>query len=264
MKKYLVILVVLSAFLPLLEAQENRVEKDALDAISQAEKDVQEMQEMGFGVVYVNDMLIEAKEALQSGEYVLVLEKAREIDERKQRAYAIRDSLRALELRIEEINEKGLNTAEAEELFDTASTSFQNEDYDEAEELIFQADTYLNDVEAEYTLLTARYNAARDNAISYINRHEQDILIIAAALLVIGLISYNRIRVIKTKRKLRDMEVQKEVLADLINKTQIDYFQRRAMLRETYDMKMKKYRKMMLEIKETVPILQAKLGKKLD
>lgn len=263
MKKYLVILIfVLSV--SLIEAQENQGERDALDAISQAEKDVREMQEMGFGVVYANDVLGEAKRALQSGEYALVLEKAREIDRRKQSAYAIGDSLGALELRIEEISGKGLNTAEAEELFGMASASFQNENYDEAEEFIFQADGHLSDIEAEYTLLTARYNAARDNMVSYIHVHKQGILIAAAALLAIGLISYNRLGTIRTRRRLRGMELEKEVLADLINKTQIDYFQKRTMLKETYDIRMRKYRGRMLEIKEAIPVLQARLGEKLD
>jgi hypothetical protein len=263
MKKSLVVLIFLLSA-PLLWAQESQTEKGATDAISQAEKDVQEMQEMGFGVAYVNDVLVEAKGALKRGEYALAMEKAGEIGKRKQRAYAIRDSLRALELRIGEIDKRGLDTAEAAPLFGKASASFQNENYDESEKLIFQANGYLNDVEAEYSLLSARYDAARNNILSYLIRHRQEILITAAILLVIGLVSCNRIRVIRTRRKLKDMKLQKEVLADLIKKTQIDYFKKRVLLKETYDIRMKKYREMMLEIGETIPALQAKLGEKLD
>ncbi|MBU2560333.1 hypothetical protein KKA03_05510 [archaeon] len=264
MKKYLVMLVVLSIFFPLLWAQETQTAEDASNAISQAEKDVQEMQELGLGVAYVSDVLIEAQAALQSKEYARVLEKTDEIDKSKQHAYKIIDSLRALELKIEEIDRRGLDVAEAETLFDAASSSFQNEDYDRAEELIFQANGHLNRVEAEYTLLNARYNAARDNTVSYINRHRQQILITAAALVFVGLVSHHRIRIIRTRRRLKDLELEKAVMANLIKKTQTDYFQKRAILRETYDARIKKYRERVLEIKETMPILQAKLGEKID
>jgi hypothetical protein len=257
MRKYLVVIILLIS-VSIVEAQEVQ-EKDALDAISQAEKDMQEMQEMGFGVVYVNDTLIEAKRALEDKDYALVLEKAGAIGERKERAYIISDSLRALELRIEEVGKMGLNTTEAEENLIEASITFQNENYDEAEEAIFQGNKNLYAVEAEYTLLKARYNAARDNIISYLQRHRQDISIAAILLLVIGLVSYNKIRTVMLKRRLRDLELEKEVLVDLMKKAQIDYFQTGAISKGAYDIKMGKYNEMMLKVKETIPLLQARL-----
>lgn len=294
----IILIFLLSLFV--VEAQGNITEKDALDAILQAEKDMEEMQEMGFGIAYVNDTLIEAKKAFEGVDYAklleeaeeindterreyvrkllltaqealggkkagvnypLVLEKTNEIAERKQRAYNISDSLRALELRIEEIKERGLNTAKAEELYSAAAKAFQNENYGEAEELIFQGNGELGDIEAEATLLKARYSAARANIISYFKRNWQGILITLAMLLVVGAICYNRITVIITRRKLRDMKLEKEVLMELMKKAQVERFREGAMSRETYDIKMGKYKERMLEINRVIPVLQAKLRK---
>jgi len=121
---------------------ENITQELALNAILQAEKDMQEMQEQGFGIVWVNDTLIEAKKYFEGENYTAllgdikgiedlerrekarsllieaqkkigvpvdykkVLEKTKAINERKKRSYEIIDYIRAAELRIEETEVK--------------------------------------------------------------------------------------------------------------------------------------------------------------
>ncbi|MFQ5887872.1 MAG: hypothetical protein ACE5HY_04165, partial [Candidatus Hydrothermarchaeales archaeon] len=209
------------------EKQAEATEKDALDAISQAELDLRDMSEMGFGVVYVNDRLTEAMNALQVGgkdNYALVLVKAQEISKRKDRAHGISDSLRALKLRIEDLSGRGLDTAKAEEIYIASLDAFQKENYDEAEELVFQANKNLSGVEAENTVLRARYNAARDNTISYLKEHWRGLSATLVLLLFIGLISYDKFDSIRTRQRLDDMEMEKKVLVEEMKKAQIDYF----------------------------------------
>ena len=120
---------------------ENITQELALNAILQAEKDMQEMQEAGFGTAWVNDTLLEAKKYFEGENYTAlleqlewiednetrkkarallveaqkkigipvdykkVLEKTKAIHERKTKAYEIKDLIRASELRIEETGE---------------------------------------------------------------------------------------------------------------------------------------------------------------
>jgi len=120
---------------------ENITQEIALNAILQAEKDMWEMQEAGFNVVWINDTLIEAKKYFEGEDYTAllqdirkisdsearekaktllmeaqkkigvpvdykkVLEKTKAINERKIKAYEITDYIRASELRIDEIKE---------------------------------------------------------------------------------------------------------------------------------------------------------------
>lgn len=269
MKKYLIAIFLLTISLTLaLGAAEIRAEvteKDALDAIAQMELDMREISERGSGVFYVHDRLIEARNALQVGgedNYGLVLAKSKEVSNRKDRAFRISDSLRALKLRIEDLGERGLETAKAEGNYKMASGAFEKENYNEAEELVFQANKNLTDLEAEQTVLRARYNAARDNTTTYIKEHWKGIFIALVLLMIIGSISYDKIYLIRTEQRLNDTELENKVLKDEMKKAQVEYFNKGLMSRESYEIKMEKYREMLIKNEEIIPVLKARLEKK--
>ncbi|MFQ5975868.1 MAG: hypothetical protein ACE5J5_06110 [Candidatus Hydrothermarchaeales archaeon] len=269
MKKYLISVLLLTISLTLVLGaagiRAEVTENDALDAIAQMELDMREISERGSGVFYVHDRLIEARNALQVGgedNYELVLAKAKEVSDRKDRAFRISDSLRALKLRIKDLGERGLETAKAEENYIKASEAFEKENYDEAEELVFQANKFLTDIEAEQTVLRARYNAARDNTTTYIKEHWKGIFIALVLLLIIGSISYDKLDLIKTGQRLEDTELENKVLKDEMKKAQVDYFNKGLMSRESYEIKMAKYREMLIKNEEIIPVLKARLEKK--
>lgn len=269
MKKYLIAIVLLTISLTLAlgtaEIRAEVTEKDALDAIAQMELDMREISERGSGVFYVHDRLIEARNALQVGgedNYGLVLAKSKEVSNRKDRAFRISDSLRALKLRIEDLGERGLETAKAEENYKMASEAFEKENYNEAEELVFQANKNLTDLEAEQTVLRARYNAARGNTTTYIKEHWKGIFIALVLLMIIGSISYDKIYLIRTEQRLNDTELENKVLKDEMKKAQVEYFNKGLMSRESYEIKMEKYREMLIKNEEIIPVLKARLEKK--
>ena len=110
---------------------QNATRDDAVEAIEQAEQDMLEMKEAGFSTDYINDTLFTAEQALEradfaellrqnsTGElaeeakkalegldyegftYDNVLEYTQEISSRKEKAYELSDSIRALEIKIE-------------------------------------------------------------------------------------------------------------------------------------------------------------------
>ncbi len=115
---------------------QNITREDAVNAIQLAEQDISEMQEDGFFTDYVNDSLIQAKQALEradfaetirqnaTGElaeqakaaleglnyegfrYDVVLDYTQQISLRKKQAYELSDSFRALEMQVESYTEK--------------------------------------------------------------------------------------------------------------------------------------------------------------
>ncbi len=115
---------------------QNITREDAMNAIELAEQDINEMQEDGFFMGYVNDTLIQAKQALEradfaetirqnaTGElaeqakaaleglnyegfrYDVVLDYTQQISLRKKQAYELSDSFRALEMQVESYAEK--------------------------------------------------------------------------------------------------------------------------------------------------------------
>ncbi len=269
MKRYLIAAFLLAISITFIVGAQEKpaeaTEKEALNAYILAEVNMREISELGSGIFYANDRLIEAKNALQVGgpsNYALVLTKAEEISKRKDRAYRISDSLIALKLRIEELKGKGLETGMAEKNYMAASEAFQKENYDEAEELVFQANKFLTDIEAEQTVLRARYNAARDNTTTYVKEHWKSTVVAIALLLVIGSISYDKLDLIKTGQRLEDTELENTVLKDEMKRAQVDYFNKGLMSRESYEIKMTKYREMLVKNEEIIPVLKARLEKK--
>ncbi|MFQ5816275.1 MAG: hypothetical protein ACE5G7_07250, partial [Candidatus Hydrothermarchaeaceae archaeon] len=251
-----VILVMLLMALPFVSAQ---VEEDASEALSRAREDAAEMSDLGLGTTYVDDALRDATKAMEDGGYLRVIERANDISARKERAFSISDSLRALDLRIKDVEEKGLDSSSAREMRDAALDAFGKENYDEAEEFIFLSNNNLDGVEAEYSLVQARYNAARDNLGSYVRRHRLGIVLALVLVVVIGLIIYYLAAVSITQHRLKDLELEKEVLSDLMEKTQVDYFKKNAMSRDTYDIRMRTYRERRVEVDESIPMLRARL-----
>lgn len=250
------LLLILLVALPLVSAQ---TAEEATKALSKAREDMEEMSALGLSTKFVEDALRTAFKALEEGDYSTVVDKAIEISARKERALMISDSLRALDLRLKDAQEKGLDVSPAVETRGAALDAFERENYDEAEEFIFLSNKHLNEAEAEYSLVQARYNAARDNAIAYAQEHRVGIALTTLFVVIMGIILYHLVILSTTRSRLKDLELEKEVLVDLMKKTQEDYYTRNAVPKPTYDIRMKKYQERSMEVEELIPVLRTRL-----
>ncbi len=117
----------------------------------------------------------------------------------------------------------------------------------------------MDDVEAEYSLTKSRYNAARDNLRSYTRDHPFSLLLALTLMTVIVVLTYYLVDFTKTEHRLEDLKLEKEILADLMKKAQVDYFKKNEISRVAYDIRMKKYRERSIEIDESIPVFRARL-----
>lgn len=255
----LVLLLGMLMLLPIALAQEGATDSLTVIRIERAKADIQEMEELGIGTSFVKDELADAENALLEGDYQEVLEKTESISKRKERALSILDSIKALELRIDDVSKIG-DTKEAEEKLSEANIFFKNENYAEAEDAIFEGGRLLRQVEDEYSIVEARYSAARDNTISYVK--ERWMTLAAAALLILAatVVSYSRILKMRDKKTLENMQLERKVLHDLSKKAQTEYFNEMKISQRIYDIKIRKYRELMLKLDEKIPIYEAKIG----
>lgn len=303
---------------------ENITQELALNAILQAEKDMLEMQEAGFGIVWVNDTLIEAKkyfegenytallkqiEAIKDTEkkekakallikaqerigipvdYKLVLEGTKAINERKTKTYEIRDLIRASELGIKEFEreaqekletqrksfvgmafglgtkdseEEGLNATPLYEILSNAETEYKEERFEEAINLLTEIEPKIDEIKSENTLVKTIYRAGKETTINFIKEHYIAIIITLVIIIIIFLLSYNRIMVIILNRRIKDMDVEKDVLTELMKKAQKDRYSKGLIPKQTYEIKMAKYKERMQEIKQQMPVVQTRLDK---
>ncbi len=257
--------------------------EDALNAIHQAEQDVQEMKEVGFSTNSVEDSLIAAGNALERADFAElikqnatgeladkarsaleglnyegftydgVLEHASDIAERKQQAYAISDSIRALEIKIENYKPQGIDTSEAERLLADARLAFEKEQYGEAEELLSRASSDIEDKKAERTKL----NIAIKAGTSFLEKNKREILILLFVLAVSVLLVFARIKEMRTEDRLRRLKREESSLVELMKRAQKERFKEGKIPDFIYKLRMDKYNKRLNEVKETIPVLEA-------
>jgi hypothetical protein len=257
----LLLLIPLLALVPLAFAQEDVAKEDPLTVIhiERAKADVREMEELGIGTAYVRDEFRDAENALSRRDYQLVLEKTEMISDRKKRALEILDSIRALELRIDEVSKIG-DASKAEEELSKAKDFFRNGNYGEAEDAVFEGGRYLRQVEGEYSIVKARYSATRDNTVTYVKeRWKELVLLVLLVLAAIG-VSYSKVSRMRDVKMLEGMRLRRGVVDGLILKVQKDYFSESKISRKVYDIKMRKYREKMLELDERIPVFESQLG----
>ncbi len=256
----LFIVIVLLALGDFALAQQNVTRTQAEDSVLNAEKDISEMVKSGFGTAFVNDTLIEARSSLNKSDYAAAFKKSDLVMQRKSQAYNISDSLRALELGMDELEAIGLNSASARVLFNESAAAFSSERYEEAEKLAAKAYTALADTRAEATLINIMINSAKGNVVFFVTENASNILAFAVVLFIVSYACLVKLSDARVKNKIRDLETENTVLKDLMERAQSDHFEKRTMPRETYEIRMRKYKERITEIKEALPVLKARAG----
>ena len=274
-------------------------QEQALSAILQAEADMVEIKEAGFGISWFNDTLIETKKYFEGEDYTAlledierindtekrenakslllaaqekigvdvnykkVLEITKTISERKQRTYEISDLIRASEIRILEFKEQNVDTFEAEEMLSTAINEFENERFESIEEILNNVDAKLIDLSAETTIVRTIYRAGKENIVDFVKEHLMALLSLLGSLLVIAILLYNRIRIAILRRNIKDMKVEKDILDELMKKAQSDDFTKGDITKQTFEIKMSKFKERLVEIKQKLPVTETLLDKRL-
>lgn len=234
---------------------------DARSASDNAEKSIREMVESNFSVSFVNDTFRDAKNDFMKGNYESVIEKTRIIDSKKEKAYEISDSLSSLEIRIEELEDKDLDTADVRDILQRAKREFYYENYDEADKLIDEAFTKISDMEAKQTILKTRYEVTKNAIIGFVEKNRILVVTTFISLILVIIISYKVIQKMKVKKELENLNLEKKSIEDLIENTQKRRYKQDIMSKRSYNIAMSKYKTRLREIEKTILLLQKKTGK---
>ncbi len=281
----------LIAFISVVDAQSSVTREEALSAIQQAESDIQEMQNAGFPVEASKDILTAARqaleragfaEALRSGATGELAEEARkaleglnyqgftyedvlghtnEIASRKQKAYILSDSIRVMEIRIGDYRNQKIDVAEAGRILADAKSAFEKERYDETGILLLNVRAELEEKRAEYSTLNVVVGAGR----SYVEDNWVGISIAAAAIGLSSWFAWKRVRTRRVRERLRKLKTEKKVLVRLMKKAQVERFETAEISESVYEIRMEKYNERLDEVKSTIPTLEAMVKEeKLD
>lgn len=250
------------------EANETKI------AIENAKLDIEEMIEAGFNVSRVNDTIIEAEQLYEAqlaleektgkANYYTILEKIKTVSEVKKLAFLVFDELKALET---SMNEKiaitlDANFSEATALFEQAKKEFYDERYEQCPELIEKAYKKATEAEAAASRLRAFYRATTATIGNFFKRNWKIIVSAAVIILVAYLILRNRFTILKIKRKIKKLELEKQVLYDLVKKAQKEYFELGKLSETNYRVKTKKFAELIRDIDRQIPLLKEELVKR--
>lgn len=268
-----------------------------LQAINESEQIIKEMQEHNFSILYMNDTLIEAKRAFRQAEYAEMLrgeinateeEKSEarkalslikweeisyadvlfyteDIKARKEKAFLLIDEIVLEESKInpkegelysealfspgEEVSE------ETKQILENAKIAFQEDRYQDAENLLEEFRVALEQEKAELSTLSGIKKGAKN----FFQRYWIHIIIALILLSAIGYFTYKKFEKRLTKKKIRKMKAEKEVLINLMKKVQLERFEENKISGLVYNIRMKKYQERLQEIKQELPVLEARL-----
>ncbi len=259
--------------------------EEAEESIEKAEMDIQEMVEDDLPTSLVNDTLNEAREALKRADFAeLVRENAsdelaqrarealealdyqkftydevvvytNEISLKKQKTYGLMDYIRALEIKIADYKNQGINTTEAEKILESVKTSFENERFAETQVLLAEANLDLEDRKAEISAISLAVKSGK----SFIGSSWKEILIFISLCTIAGMFGWKGLRTRKLRKKLEKMKIERHSLEELMKRIQVQRFKEGSIPESVYDIRMKKYEKRLNEIDHMMPTITKRL-----
>ncbi|MCG2719256.1 MAG: hypothetical protein L6266_00755 [Nanoarchaeota archaeon] len=262
--KKLIFSIIFLILIALANAQEEITKEKALESLENAKQDMTTMNNEGFTVIFINDTIIEAESALERVENALdlnysgfsyeeVLEILKIITERKAKAYEISDKLRALELKAENYASTSVDVTKSLVILENAKNTFNDERYESVESLIIDLENSLETAKAERTL----GNVVANSTKNFIQKNYLQLIILLAVIIVITIISWNRIKKIRAKNKLTTFKIEKESIKELMKETQREFYQRENISKLTYGIRMDLYREKLTELNHTIPVFEA-------
>jgi hypothetical protein len=198
---------------------------------------------------------------IEKQDFAMVIKLSNDILGFKYRAYELLDLSDLLEDKIDLYKVDGVNTTLAEDLLIDARFAYNEERYVESEELLKEVD---------FELENARVDLVRRKSLVRLSRSFLEVywwqsLLFLFILFLISPYVFRRVRKYKAKNTVKDMELELKSLNRAMKKLQKDYFQKRAIPKSTYDIRMDKFVSRKAEIKYRLPVVKAVAeGKKVS
>jgi hypothetical protein len=238
--------------------------------IKDTENEITELEQNGLGVIRMNDILkdtkqlYEAQVALekQNGipDFRLIKQRIDEIEQVKVGALEVGDQLTALRVYVDSI--KNLNLSEVNLIYDQAKAEFSKERYDVSSNLIESAYKKISQIQAASTTTSVIYKVATASVMSFLKENWKTIVIIISVLFILGIILHNRIFAYIITRKILKLQLEKSILNNLIQQTQKEYFDKKTLPEESFNIRIKKFKELIREINRQIPLLKEQVERR--
>ena len=253
--------------------QTQNLSSEALSARSsllEARSIIEEMENAGFStaraqdtfqtalVLYEGQISIEAQG--KTGNYADIVDKAAEIEDIRNRAFAIQDGLVVLKQAIED-KKKLIDIAEPQRLYEEALIEFKSERYENAEQKIDESYKSINELERAKSRTGVLIEASKTLSQRLIEAWKEILVAIAIISLVV-FVGQNFLYRKLIDTKIRMLELEKKTIEGLVQKTQNDYYNKGKLSEISYHIKIKKYGELIRDINRRLPLLREAKEKK--
>jgi hypothetical protein len=228
-----------------------------------AKNNIQEMADKKLTTSRVDDLYNEALLAIELSNLNRANDIAQEIMGLKEKAFAILNKINEAEKIIEDVESQGLDTSEAENLLDQGINKFNINDYEEANTLLQDSIKKAERIKASSLMFgVINKSQLKFNMIIFLKAYWWLISIILLILIIFGSTLYDVLYIRMLNNKISSLKKEQQTILNMIKQYQEDYFKKKKLSKESYDVAIDKYQERMLKIKETIPVLESKLKNK--
>ncbi|MGM5480843.1 MAG: hypothetical protein ACQESE_00365 [Nanobdellota archaeon] len=191
------------------------------------------------------------------------VERAEEIEARKEQAFEIMDRLALLEIEIEELQDNSTdikNLTGIKESYSAAKEAFSYERYDEAQTYMEETSTAIGEALVQSSRLKAMAKASQRSVEHYLKTYYIEISIGVVVLAILFIISRNEFLIFRKKKKLSDLDFEYSTISDLYKKAQSDYFHKKLLSQSTYKMKQERYKDRMAMLKKQLQLVHDEIN----
>lgn len=230
-----------------------------------ANSDIKDMAEAGFGAKRVNDILNEAKFALELGYYGKIEDISKSIKNLRLKAFEIQESFKITKAKIEEAKSYGLDLNEPETLLNQSIKEFYLENYEDSEKILKKSFEETEKLIADSLLFgTISKSELRFNALNFLKIYWWAVLIGIAVISILAIVSFQKASILVLESRLKSLEKEKDAIVDLIKNAQNAYFKERSMDKATYDVTINRHQNRIIQIREQMPLVKAKLARQRE
>lgn len=249
---------------------------ETLSALEDAKTDIQEMKEEEIPTERVENLLETANNSYRAqknfedeggtADYSRAMELTEQIEEIREQALQASDRIEALENRLSELEGTSVNLTESRSHLDSARTDFQEQRFEEVGSDIDSSYSAISEAQSAQTQIESFAAAQREGIQSWIDSglesiRENPLRIsggFAASLLILWLslreiITY---RLLKVRRR---KEIKREVLEDLIEEVQKDYYMKKEGSPTRFETKHEKFEELRRDTVQDIDVLEEKL-----
>lgn len=247
------------------------VQEEAKLCLTDSESILNEFIENNFSYQRINDSLIKAQSIydaqvilLQGGKNVdfsLILPYCGDIKKIRDLAFEVMDSYSSLKKFYNVSITSEMNTSELDLIIAEIDEEIVSERYEKVPPIIDNAYEEISKVKSSYTTLNLFYSSTTRGLKKFFQKNGLEILVSIFLLLILFLIFNKKIIKKITENKIREFELRKKTLQDLIKKTQKDYFQYGRLSEGNYNLRTKKFAEFIRDIDREIPLLKEKIMK---